>query len=94
MYDKGIIGHVSIDLVVFPNPTEPNGDPLFWAIDLNANMTDYAAAVFFFDILMEGELDKETGDYEISLGGEEEVVKPPPVSNAPKKITSMAEAAK
>jgi hypothetical protein len=69
MYDKGIIGHVSIDLVVFPNPTEPNGEPLFWAIDLNANMTDYAAAVFFFDILMEGELDKETGDYEISMGG-------------------------
>ena len=35
MYDKGIIGHMAIDLVVFPNPMDERGPPLFWAIDLN-----------------------------------------------------------
>jgi IQ domain-containing protein H len=52
LYEKGIIGHVTVDLVSFPDPTSPTSHPLFWAIDLNCGMTDYASACFFFDFLM------------------------------------------
>jgi len=52
LYEKGVMGHVTVDLVSFPDPTSPNAHPLFWAIDLNCHMTDYAAACYFFDFLM------------------------------------------
>ncbi len=52
LYEKGIIGHVTVDLVSFPDPTSPNSHPLFWAVDLNCGMTDYASACYFFDFLM------------------------------------------
>lgn len=65
LYEKGMIGHVTIDMVSFPNPAEPSGHPLFWAVDINASLTDYASICLFFDILMEGRLDPETGEYEI-----------------------------
>lgn len=65
LYDKGIIGHVTVDLVSFPDPTSPNSHPLFWAIDINCHLTDYAAVCFFFDFLMEGTLDQFTGQYSI-----------------------------
>ena len=52
LFEKGIFGHVTVDLVSFPDPTSPNAHPLFWAIDLNCHMTDYAASCFFFDFLM------------------------------------------
>ena len=52
LYEKGVIGHVTVDLVSFPDPTQPNAHPLFWAVDLNCHMTDYAAACFFFDFLL------------------------------------------
>jgi len=57
LYEKGVIGHVTVDLVSFPDPTSPNAHPLFWAIDLNCSMTDYASACTFFDFLMEGQID-------------------------------------
>jgi len=52
LYEKGVIGHVTVDLVSFPDPTSPTAHPLFWAVDLNCNLTDYAASCFFFDFLM------------------------------------------
>jgi IQ domain-containing protein H len=52
LYEKGVMGHITVDLVSFPDPTSPNAHPLFWAIDLNCSMTDYAAACYFFDFLM------------------------------------------
>lgn len=57
LFQKGVIGHVTVDLVSFPDPTSPKAHPLFWAIDLNCSLTDYAAASFFFDFLMEGHID-------------------------------------
>ena len=66
LYDKGVIGHVTLDLVSFPDPTSPNSHPLFWAVDLNCHMTDYAASCYFFDFLMEGEIDPFTGKYTIN----------------------------
>ena len=52
LFEKGVIGHVTVDLVAFPDPTNSNAHPLFWAVDLNCNMTDYASACLFFDFLM------------------------------------------
>ena len=76
LYEKGVIGHVTVDLVSFPDPTSPSAHPLFWAIDLNCNLSDYVASCLFFDFLMEGKLDQLTGKYTINnsnrsvLGGE------------------------
>lgn len=75
LYDKGLIGHITIDLVSFPDPTSPNSHPLFWAVDINCGLTDYASACYFFDFLMvifttflfnqEGTMDHLTGSYQI-----------------------------
>lgn len=65
LYEKGIMGHVTVDLVSFPDPTSPTSHPLFWATDINCHLTDYAAICFFFDFLMEGALDQFTGQYKI-----------------------------
>lgn len=76
LYEKGVIGHVTVDLVSFPDPTSPSAHPLFWAVDLNCNLTDYVASCLFFDFLMEGKLDQLTGKYTINnsnksvLGGD------------------------
>jgi len=70
LYEKGMIGHVTIDLVAFPNPTDPsniNMHPLFWAVDINNELQDNAAITYFFDILMEGYLNQEDGRYEIEV---------------------------
>lgn len=56
---------MTVDLVSFPDPTSPNSHPLFWAVDINCHITDYAAVAYFFDFLMEGELDPFTGKYTI-----------------------------
>lgn len=52
LYSKGIFGHVTVDLVSFPDPTSAQAHPLFWAIDLNCGLTDYGTACQFFDFLM------------------------------------------
>ena len=65
LYEKGIIGHVTVDLVSFPDPTSPDSHPLFWATDINCHLTDYASVTFFFDFLMEGQMDQFTGQYAI-----------------------------
>ena len=57
LYEKGMIGHVTIDLLSFPNPADPKNHPLFWAVDINHELSDNAAICFFFDILMEGQLE-------------------------------------
>ena len=54
LYDKGLIGHVTVDLVSFPNPADPKAHPLFWAVDINNELCDNASICYFFDILMEG----------------------------------------
>ena len=66
LYEKQVIGHVTIDLISFPNTEDPKAHPFFWAIDINCEMTDFAAVTGFFDILMEGQLNQQTGEYAIS----------------------------
>jgi hypothetical protein len=67
LFEKGVVGHVTVDLVSFPDPTNPKAHPLFWAIDINCFLTDYTAACYFFDFLMEGKLDKYTGQYSVEV---------------------------
>ena len=57
LYEKGVMGHVTIDLVSFPNPNDPKAHPLFWAVDINNELCENATICSFFDILMEGQLD-------------------------------------
>lgn len=66
LYEKGVIGHVTIDLVSFPNIEDPSAHPFFWAVDISHELTDFAAVTYFFDILMEGRLDQQTGEYSVS----------------------------
>ena len=56
LYDKNVLGHVTIDLVSFPNTEDPTSHPFFWALDINCELTDFASVTMFFDILMEGQL--------------------------------------
>ena len=79
LYNKGLIGHVTVDLISFPNPTDPHGPSIFWAIDISAQLGDNATICLFFDILMEGKLDPESGEYEIETGTGYDAV---PVSKA------------
>ena len=67
LYNKGVIGHVTVDCVSFPDPTNPKAHNLFWAIDIHLGLTEYASICHFFDILMEGRFEKETGDYKIEV---------------------------
>lgn len=66
LYDKSVIGHVTIDLVSFPNTDDRASHPFFWAIDINCELTDLSAVSYFFDILMEGQLNQQTGEYAIN----------------------------
>jgi IQ domain-containing protein H len=70
LYSKGVFGHVTVDLISFPDPQNPAGHPLFYAVDLNCFMTDYAVACINFDLLLEGKLQKITGQYFIEAKNE------------------------
>lgn len=67
LYEKGVIGHITVDLISFPDPTAEEAHHLFWALDLNFGLTDYASICLFFDILMEGKINQKTGEYNIEL---------------------------
>ncbi len=67
LYEKGLIGHVTIDLISFPNVEDPKAHPFFWAIDISHELTENAAICYFFDILMEGNIDQQTGEYAIDI---------------------------
>ena len=30
MYEKGVMGHITLDLLSFPDPTAAGAHPLFW----------------------------------------------------------------
>ena len=85
LYEKGVIGHVTIDLVSFPDPVindqqlppdAPLPHPLFWATDINCGLSDYATVCLFFDILMEGKLDPQTGDYSVEIVRDPDDIEP------------------
>lgn len=58
-------------MVAFQDPTNAQNHPLFWALDLDCHMSDYAASMSFFDFLTEGVEDMITGKYWVDLPPEE-----------------------
>jgi len=83
---------VTIDLVSFPNVEDPKSHPFFWAVDINHELTDNAAACCFFDILMEGKLDRQTGEYNVSW--ERELEDPNYIESASEEENSEKEEVK
>lgn len=67
LYEKDIIGNVTVDLVSFPDESGKSSHPLFWAVDLDCSLSDSASIMTFFDFLMEGSLDPVTGFYSLNL---------------------------
>lgn len=65
LYEKGSFGHVTVDLISYPNVEDPSSHPFFWAVDISLELTDQAAISYFFDMLMEGHLDPQTGEYTV-----------------------------
>jgi len=57
LYKKGVMGHVTIDLISFDNSEDEEAHPFFQAVDINTELTNNAAICYFFDILMEGQLE-------------------------------------
>lgn len=51
------MGHVTIDLISFENTEDEESHPFFQAVDINTELTNNAAICYFFDILMEGQLE-------------------------------------
>jgi hypothetical protein len=82
LYEKGVMGHVTIDLISFPNTEDPDAHPFFQAVDISTELTNNAAIVYFFDILMEGKLEQQTGEYSISWSKEEEAAEDADVMSA------------
>lgn len=87
LYEKGVIGHVTVDLVSFPNAMDPQGAPLYWAVDINTEYTDFAAICNYFETLMDGKFDKARGEYNIEVQEEKEI----PQVEEGKKHSTMAE---
>ena len=65
-FDRGIVGHVGIDYVAF---MDPDGLLRIWAVDLNIRVTHTAVMFGFFDFLVGGAFDGNTGLY-YAPGGE------------------------
>ncbi len=66
-YEKGVIGHVTVDLVSIPYLKNPKTHPIFLGIDINCALSDYANICLFLDILMEGKLDPQRVEYNIEV---------------------------
>lgn len=88
LYNKGVIGHVTFDMLSFPDPLNQAGPPIFQAIDIHAEYTDYAAICSYFDTLMEGKQDQVKGDYFIEVA--EDLELPNPVATN-KRHSTMAD---
>jgi hypothetical protein len=67
LVSKGVIGHVGIDYVAFP---EANGGQRLWAVDLNLRATDSVDSFRMFNFVMGGSFDPLTGQYLAPTGGD------------------------
>lgn len=61
LYKKGIIGFITVDLIAFPDPLNPDSHPLFWAIGMDCFMNNYSSACNYFYYLVKGKCDPVTG---------------------------------
>merc|ERR1711988_273349 len=64
-YQKNIVGHVGVDFVSY---VDSNKQLRLWAVDLNLKLTHSAASFAFFDFLVQGCMDADTGLYSTAEG--------------------------
>ncbi|EGR31111.1 IQ calmodulin-binding motif family protein, putative, partial [Ichthyophthirius multifiliis] len=62
LFEKGVFGYITIDLIAFPDPSNYNAHPLFWAIGLDCFLNNYSAAFFYFYFLVKGHANSITGE--------------------------------
>ncbi|CAG9313345.1 unnamed protein product [Blepharisma stoltei] len=67
LYEQGIWGYVSIELVAFPDPYNDGGMPLYWGIDLYFGHNIISASYLMFTTLVGGANDIVTGKYFIKF---------------------------
>ena len=67
LYEKDILGYVCVDLVSFPDDRSSSEHPLFWAVDLNCHLNAVGSVMYFFDFLMQGNLDETFGNYDVNF---------------------------
>lgn len=80
LYEKGIIGYCSVDLIAFQenrlnsiileDKEKRKKSIKYWAVDLNCSMTPITSVIGLFDFLIQGTLDQNTGKYTIALPSE------------------------
>ena len=65
LYDKGIFGYVTVDLISFNYRPQESNNPLFWGIGISCFLSNYTTYMHFFDFLLNGTLNLITGHYEL-----------------------------
>jgi hypothetical protein len=72
LYKEGVWGHVTVDLIAFPDLINEANKPLYWAVDLTLGMTNLAAAYLYFNLIVGGLQDLKSGKYYIPAIDEDE----------------------
>lgn len=67
LWDRKIFGYISIDFVAFTDPNNVDSKLLYWAIDLDIHMTDATCIATFQDFLLNGKLNEDASQYQISI---------------------------
>jgi IQ domain-containing protein H len=62
LYNRGVFGYITVDLISFPDPTSSDSHPLFWAVGLDCYLNNYSAACFYFYFLVKGHADSVNGE--------------------------------
>ena len=70
-YERGILGHVGIDFVSF---FDSDGQLRIWAVDLNLRVTHTSITFKFFDFLVGGTFDMNTGRYSLASPDDHTVI--------------------
>lgn len=61
LFGRNIFGFITLDLIAFPDPSDGDSHPLFWAVGLDCFINNYSAACFYFDFLVKGHPDPVSG---------------------------------
>lgn len=73
LYEKGVFGYITVDLISFPDPFSAKGsnNVLFWALGLDCYLNHFTSGYFYFDFLMKGKIDPVNGKYHLIAGNNE-----------------------
>lgn len=62
LYTRGVFGYITVDLIAFPDPSDQNAHPLFWAIGLDCFLNNSSSACFYFNFLVKGHANPISGE--------------------------------